>query len=836
MQRVTAHKSAAIAAFMLIMLLPTVVVQLPAAEQKLPQAPARSAAGEQAASHRQQTQKNGPGLDLTGAEQAWLKGHPTIRVALDPAWAPIEFLDNNGIPQGISAAYLARIGDLLGVRFEVTKGREWQSLVEGVRDRELDMFSALLPTEDRKAYLTFTDTYLSLPIGIFTRQDAQYIASMKELSGRKIALVRAHAIEQLLRRNHPDILIVPAATIATALKMLSRGDVSAVVDSTLATSYYLNQLGLTNIKLAGETPYRCELSMGIRSDWPELALILNKAFRSIPEAEQTAIYSTWASLQYKQKVDYVLIWKIVAGAIAVVTIFAYWNRRLGKEVTNRKHAEAQLQANQAHLEHYALELQKAKEAAEAANRAKSIFLANMSHEIRTPLNAILGFSQIVLHDPALSEENRHNLRTVNRSGEHLLSLINEVLDMAKIESGRITLEQAPFDLPGLIEDVTVMFTQRATARNLQLIHELQPEIMRYIEGDAGKLRQIIINLLGNAIKFTAEGGVALRARICPREGRTWLEIEVEDSGPGIAADDLNRVFGAFEQSELGRKSQGGTGLGLAISREYARLMGGDLTVTSAVGHGACFHLTIPVRQAAAGLSRAAEPSRRIKRLKPGQPPWRVLVVDDNDTNREILVKMLTPIGFTLFEAENGQAGLEAFAAHQPQLVLMDVVMPVMDGREATRRIRALPEGRDLPIIAVSASVFEEQLQEIIQVGASDVLRKPLREEELLEKIARFLPAAFDYEGEEDPAAAPQSEALSEACLTEALMLLPEEIRANLLDAARQLDRGRIIALTTVPDGIAAGVADAIRSHAEAYRFDLIEELLLQTMPAEKGQD
>jgi PAS domain S-box-containing protein len=473
---------------------------------------------------------------------------------------------------------------------------------------------------------------------------------------------------------------------------------------------------------------------------------------------------------------------------------------------------------------------------EAANRAKSQFLANMSHEIRTPLNAVLGFSQIVLHDPNLSEENRHNLKTVNRSGEHLLTLINDVLDMAKIESGRMILEQAPFDLPGLFTDVIDMFTPRAAAKDLQLVHELHPDILHHVEGDAGKLRQIIINLIGNAIKFTGKGRITLRAGTCQEDDRSRLEVEVEDSGPGIGQEDIQRIFDAFEQSDIGRRSQSGTGLGLSISRQYARFMGGDLTVTSEPGHGACFHLELPIIAAAhTPVPSSVWRQRRIVRLKPGQHPWRVLVVDDRDTNREILVKMLAPLGFVMIEAEDGRAGLEAFVAQAPHLVLMDVVMPVMDGREATMRIRALPEGHDVPIIAVSASVFEDQLREIIQVGASDFLRKPLREEELFEKIARFLPAEFEYEGEEVSPEVREDEALSAQGLAEALALLPEAVRSELLGAAQQLDKGHIMALINGLDGMAPGVTDRIRSHAESYRFDLIEDALLRNSSATGGE-
>lgn len=499
-----------------------------------------------------------------------------------------------------------------------------------------------------------------------------------------------------------------------------------------------------------------------------------------------------------------------------------------KDLNN--HLEERINDRTMQLETAIQALQQAKEAAEAANRSKSIFLASMSHEIRTPLNAVLGFSQIALRDPTLSVENRHNLEVVNRSGEQLLSLVNDVIDVARVEARRMPVENIVFDLPSLLASLLETFMPKAAAKSLRLVHEADGDCLRNVVGDEVKIRQILHNLLDNAIKFTEEGEVRLRSCTRQHDGQFWLEVEVKDSGLGIAPEDLERVFSAFEQTELGRVSQGGTGLGLTLGRGYARLLGGDLTVTSLPGEGACFYLSIPVAASTAAphpLDIAAAP--RVLRLKPGQPACRVLVVDDRDTNREILLKMLAPLGCTVIEAINGLAGLEAFVASKPHLVLMDVVMPVMDGRETIRRIRALPEGGRVPIIAVSASILEDQFQEVMAAGANDFLRKPFKEEVLYRLVAKYLPFEFDYAeagetGWEGDAAAP-----APVDLDEELAQLSPELCGRILTACRALDKSGLLALTAPLAVSAPAVAARLRSLAESYRFDLIEELLTARM-------
>jgi signal transduction histidine kinase len=552
-------------------------------------------------------QESSPGLDLTEAEQAWLKAHPAIRVALDPAWAPIEFLDQHDIPQGISADYLQKIGELLGVHFDIAKGQDWPGLVEGVKSHHLDMFSSLLRTEERAAYLGFTDNYLSLPIGIFTRQDAQYITSMDELVGKKIAIIKGHAVEEILKNKHPELQLCPSSSMINAIQKLTEGQVDAVVDSTISTGYYLNQLGTANIKLAGEIPYRYDLAMGVRSDWPELVPILNKALRTLPESEQNAIYSKWTSRQQEQKVDYSLIWKIVGGALVVVLLFALWNRRLGREIDIRKQAEVQLQASQLDLLHSVEELHLKQEELEAANhklqdldRLKSMFIASMSHELRTPLNSIIGFTGMTLQGLSgdLNEEQKDNLSRAYQSAKHLLSLITDVIDISKIEAGRIDIYPESIPLRMVVNEAIATIEPQLKEKGLTLDIDVPDGLL--LTTDKKRLLQCLINLLSNGVKFTEKGGLRLLAACEQEESVT---IAVTDTGIGIAESDLPKLFEAFERLETHlRVKVGGTGLGLYLTRKIATdLLHGQVSVQSRIDEGSTFTLTV-----AKTLPRVAE--------------------------------------------------------------------------------------------------------------------------------------------------------------------------------------------------------------------------------------
>ncbi|GAB4212611.1 MAG: hypothetical protein OHK0012_07180 [Synechococcales cyanobacterium] len=406
--------------------------------------------------------------------------------------------------------------------------------------------------------------------------------------------------------------------------------------------------------------------------------------------------------------------------------------QVGVDITQLKAAEqAEIQARQA---------------AEAANKAKSTFLANMSHELRTPLNAIIGFSQLMNRDPHLSDKQRQTLGTILRSGEHLLELINDVLDMAKIEAGKIVLQPDPFDLWQMLETIQEMLTVRAEAKQLRLTVIRDPNLPQVIVGDEKKLRQVLINIVGNAIKFTSQGSVTLTATGAAGQHTPGdpviLSFAVSDTGLGMTPEELVMLFQAFVQTDTSKKVSEGTGLGLAISRQFVQLMGGDITVASQKGVGTTFTISI---QAPLGQSQTLTQQasfRHVTGLAPDQPPYRILVVDDRPENRDLLDQLLTGIGFQVRQASDGQEAIQQWQDWDPHAIFMDKQMPVMDGLQATRHIRDHQGSRTTKIIALSASVFEQNRAEWQQAGCDDFVPKPFREQQIFEKLAQHIGVRF----------------------------------------------------------------------------------------------
>ena len=510
------------------------------------------------------------------------------------------------------------------------------------------------------------------------------------------------------------------------------------------------------------------------------------------------------------------------------------------------------------------DLTQAKDSAESANRAKSTFLANMSHELRSPLNAIIGFAQVIRRDQALPQEEQEHLEIIMRSGKHLLALINQVLDLSKIEAGHVTLNLNRVDLTGLLEDLQAMFKLQAEKKHLHLLIERGEHVPHFILTDDVKLRQVLINLLSNAIKFTEQGEVRLAVDRMPLAEHALKEISgcrllfrVCDTGPGIAPEEIPNVFEAFGQADAGRQSQEGTGLGLPISRKFAQLMGGDMQATSEPGNGTQFTFDIQVQSLGTSDMEASLPPNRVRALEPGQPRYRILIVDDTWTNRKLLVKLLAPLGFDLQEAENGRQALEVCERWQPHFIWMDIRMPILDGNDATKQIRQLdfrasdPGVKNLPppdpksqlltpnfrypiIIALTASSFAENRTTLMNAGFDDYLMKPFREEELFELLSKHLGLRFVYEEIEETSAKAEGtqtkkpETVERRLPKRVLTTLPAEWLARLKQGAEEAD---IDLLFSTIDRIRmrdATLAETLMHLVDDFRYDEILALIQNT--------
>ncbi|MCG8364155.1 MAG: ATP-binding protein [Pseudanabaenales cyanobacterium] len=569
----------------------------------------------------------------------------------------------------------------------------------------------------------------------------------------------------------------------------------------------------------------------------------------------------------------------------------------------------QLTLSRQQLENYSRQLEQKAQEAEAANRAKSKFLANMSHELRTPLNAILGFTQLLTRASSINPVQLQHLAIISRSGEHLLTLINDVLEMSKIEAGRITLNESSFDLYRLLNSLEEMLRIKADAKGLHLIFDLSPDVPQSVKTDEGKLRQILINLLGNGIKFTQTGSVVLRVRtgtedwglrtgnagvrrqppdVKSRQARksgssrqpplpaeqsptaigrqliariensklkiqnlkakiqntlraeqsstklkpqtshcSTLIFEVSDTGPGIESADLERLFEPFVQTQSGQKKQQGTGLGLAISRQFVRLLGGDLTVNSTPGQGTVFAFDIRICPADLADIATQQPTRQVIGLAPNQPRYRILIVEDKWENRQLLVKLLEPLGLAIREAANGQEGVDLWRTWQPHLIWMDMRMPVMDGYEATKQIKSHLRGHATVIIALTASAFEESRSVILAVGCDDFVRKPFREKVIFEKMAQHLGVQYIYANGSQPSAvsSQQSEqANGYALRAKSLSVMSDQWVADLRQAAIQVDADLIFQLVDQIPPAHITLAQGLAELARNFCFDEIIEL------------
>lgn len=581
--------------------------------------------------------------------------------------------------------------------------------------------------------------------------------------------------------------------------------------------------------LEGLTPKWVETEAGVR----------NATFTTLPAGEyrfrvQAKSGGTWGTSEANLQLAVLPPWwgtvwfRVSTVALLLFIAWSLYRIRIGAIRRRNTVLEGLVQERTSELNDTNRELEQAKIAAESANRAKSIFLANMSHELRTPLNAILGFSQIMGRNKKLPPEEKENLDVIMRSGDHLLSLINQVLDLSKIEAERMALNLRDLDLHQMLDDLVDIFADQAATKELSLETSWSENLPRHIRVDDVKLRQVLINLLSNALKFTSQGSVILRVerRETTTSGDFTLFFAVSDTGAGIDTEELDKVFELFGQTESGKNASQGTGLGLPLSRRLVQLMGGDITISSEKGCGATFSFAIPVQEAHSPLTATLANHRRVISLAQGLPAYRILVADDNEENRTLIHKLLTPMGFSVRSAIDGEETLRLWQEWQPELILMDMRMPGMDGYEATRTIRK-SDGVQPRIVAFTASSFQRERENALDAGCDDYLRKPMDEALLFDILGRQLDAVFEYEE-------PQSERKADSnsitpsdthALAAGLATLPENLRQELQTAAEEVDMEACLQVIASVRHSHPELATGLTRLVERYRFDVVQEIL-----------
>jgi CheY-like chemotaxis protein len=446
----------------------------------------------------------------------------------------------------------------------------------------------------------------------------------------------------------------------------------------------------------------------------------------------------------------------------------------------------------------------------------------MSHEIRTPLNAIIGFSQLMNRERLLTDSQKEYVSSITRAGEHLFSLINDILELSKMEAGHLLLNPNHVDLHALFADIHLLFKETARSKHLWFIFEPTEDLPQYVVVDESKLRRIFINLIGNAIKFTDEGGIAVRAKVDKISNEKGiLVVEVQDSGHGIAESELDKLFKPFEQTSAGIKKSHGTGLGLALSRELAELMGGDITVISEEEKGSIFIFKVLIQIGNAG-SIETKITKRVKGIDNAKELYRILVVDDKPENLKVVTKLLKLAGFETREAISGAVAIEVFNEWDPHLILMDIRMPGMNGYETTHHIRSTKKGAHVPIISLTASSFEEERRKILAAGIQGHIRKPFRENDLFGTIGKTLGIEYIYEEEN---LIPKPNLLNNISLAQAIASLPENVVMQMNEATAVADFDQLAGLIHNITPTNAALSNHLMELLNNYDYDGLQKIL-----------
>ncbi len=831
---------------------------------------------------------------LPQEDKDWIRNNPKVTVGVDLDFAPIEQLDHNGRYVGVTADFLALVTEKTGLKFTIDADSTWAQSLARIKEGKIHMLGAAVPSPQRRKYMDFSQPYAWLSGVIIVKKSVTVPMTLERLRGMKVAIVHNYIWRDILEKSHPYLELSPSQDIESALKKVSFGMADAMVEYMATASHHIERLGISNLKISGDTLAVVDISFAVNKSCPQLTRILNHVLTMTPEPRKKAILRKWISLEFSQAKSFKWLTRILFPTIALIILglvgIIIWNqslqrqviqrtdtlnrelvqrtlmekalrineekyrsifeniqdvyfeiRPLGKvlqispsvekvfgynrddlinhslarmfasydefrtmriravqeerlndheillvcrdgqqvncsmnttlvrdeegnpakiigsirDITERVKAQKALRTSYNELEQRVQErtaelrdtnkaLNRAKEEADAATRAKSNFLANMSHEIRTPLSGVISASELVMNE-TLPPDAAKYIHIIRTSGHALLSVIDDILDFTKIEAGKLDLENHPFDLTKLITRSTDLFVHRFMERQIQFTRKLSPDTPNHLKGDAFRIQQILTNLLSNAVKFTEPEGRIMLDVSCPQtdpdKETADILFMVEDSGIGISPAHQELLFSPFSQVDASTtRKYGGSGLGLSICRQLVEAMQGTIRVESTPGRGSRFFFTLPLRvlSGSAALeppSGTALPPGGYRALLKGK---RILVAEDTPTNQEIILAVLDLAGVKTVLADTGEKAVAQAAASRFHAVLMDLQMPVIDGFEAARAIRKQAHGRDIPIIAMTAHALKEDEARCLAVGMDAYISKPINQEKLFSTLVRHI--------------------------------------------------------------------------------------------------